>query len=236
MTQRESSNEAGSSSTMGLLVLRALGALLSYPRQEMREALPEIVGVIRSSPLIVPRERDGLLVLIDVLGEGELLAAEERYVDLFDRGRGASLNLFEHLHGEGRDRGGAMVDLKRLYERNGFELATVELPDYLPVVLEYLSCRDLEEAHALLADCAHLMRRIGEALIARASPYAAVLQALLVIAGGKPIDATSVPRARDRDENLDRDWGEQPAFAGEPLSRATNKSVADPPASTADST
>jgi len=215
MTQRESSSGAGFSSTANLLVLRALGALLSYPRQEMREALPEIADVIRASPLIAPRERDGLLVLIGALGEGELLAAEERYVDLFDRGRRASLNLFEHLHGEGRDRGGAMVDLKQLYERNGFELATIELPDYLPVVLEYLSCRDREEAQALLADCAHLTRCIGEALIARASPYAAALQALLVIAGEKPIDAASVPRARDRDENLDRDWGEQPAFAGE---------------------
>lgn len=228
MTRREPSHGSDINATKSLLGLRALGALLSYPRREMREALPEIADAIRVSPLIAPRERDGLLVLIDLLGAGELLAAEERYVDLFDRGRSTSLNLFEHLHGEGRDRGGAMVDLKQLYERNGFELATIELPDYLPVVLEYLSCRDLEEARALLVDCAHLMRRIGEALIARASPYAAVLQALLVIAGEKPIDATAVPRARDRDENLDRDWGEQPAFAGEPPARATKQSPANP--------
>ena len=80
--------------------------------------------------------------------------SEERYVDLFDRGRSLSLHLFEHLHGESRDRGEAMVDLKRIYERAGFDLSARELPDYLPVVLEYLSCREIAEARAMLADCA----------------------------------------------------------------------------------
>jgi nitrate reductase delta subunit len=114
-----------------------------------------------------------------------------------------------------------MVDLKRLYERAGYELSSRELPDYLPVILEYLSCCDLREARALLSDCAHLLKRIGQALIARGSAYAAVLQALLVIAGEAPLDASAVPRATDRAENLDQDWFEQPAFAGEPLASAT---------------
>ena len=128
-----------------MIVLRALGALLSYPREEIRQALPEIADAIRNSPLIGPRERESLFALIDALRTGDLLEAEERYVDLFDRGRATSLHLFEHLHGEARDRGQAMVDLKRLYERAGYELSSRELPDYLPVVLEYLSCRDLQE-------------------------------------------------------------------------------------------
>lgn len=200
-----------------MIVLRALGALLSYPREEVRQALPEIADAIRSSPLIAPRERESLFVLIDALRTGDLLEAEERYVDLFDRGRATSLHLFEHLHGEARDRGQAMVDLKRLYERAGYELSSRELPDYLPVVLEYLSCRDLHETRDLLADCAHILKRIGQALIARGSTYAAVLQALLVITGEAPLDISSVPRVTDRAENLDQDWLEEPAFAGEPL-------------------
>ena len=204
-----------------MIVLRALGALLSYPREEMRQALPEIADAIRASPLIAARERAGLLALIDDLRTRDLLEAEERYVDLFDRGRATSLHLFEHLHGEARDRGQAMVDLKRLYERAGYELSSRELPDYLPVILEYLSCCDLREARALLSDCAHLLKRIGQALIARGSAYAAVLQALLVIAGEAPLDVSAVPRATDRAENLDQDWFEQPAFAGEPLASAT---------------
>lgn len=204
-----------------MIVLRALGALLSYPRDDLRQALSEITDAIRASPLIRARERDGLSVLINELASGDLLTAEERYVELFDRGRATSLNLFEHLHGESRDRGDAMVELKRRYERAGFELATRELPDYLPVVLEYLSCRDIAEAGDVMRDCAHLLRRIDGALIARGSSYAAVLQALLVIAGETPLDPAAVPRTVHRDENLDRDWFEQPAFGGEPLTRGT---------------
>ncbi|MBX6321252.1 MAG: nitrate reductase molybdenum cofactor assembly chaperone, partial [Rhodospirillaceae bacterium] len=201
-----------------MIELRALGALLSYPSPELRSALQEIAGVLDASRLIPAACRGELHTLIDMLAEDELLAAQERYVALFDWGRGTCLNLFEHLHGESRDRGTAMVELKRLYERAGFELATAELPDYLPVVLEYLSCRDLAEARALLGDCAHLLRRIAMALVARRSPYAAVLQTLLAIAGERPVDPAAVPPREGPDEAaLDRDWHERPAFDGEPL-------------------
>jgi nitrate reductase delta subunit len=199
-----------------VIVLRAFSALLSYPRDELVQALPELAGVVRTSPLVAPRERLGLLALIDQLAQGELLEMEERYVELFDRGRATSLNLFEHLHGEGRERGDAMVELKRVYEHAGFELSTRELPDYLPAVLEYLSCRDLAETKAMLSDCAHILKKLAIALMARRSTYAAVLQALLVIAGEEIVDAASVPPAREKPETLDRDWFEEPAFAAAP--------------------
>jgi len=199
-----------------MILFRALSALLSYPSQEMRQALPAVADVIRSTPLVAPDQQRGLLDLIDELGGLDLLTAEERYVDLFDRGRALSLHLFEHLHGESRDRGEAMVELKQLYEKAGFELSARELPDYLPVVLEYLSCRDLAEAREMLADCAHILTTIGRSLVARRSRYAAVLQALIVIAGESPIDVAKVPPVKERTEALDRDWAEQPAFAGAP--------------------
>ncbi len=107
-------------------------------------------------------------------------------------------------------------------------MSSRELPDYLPVVLEYLSCRDLEEARELLGDCAHILRRIGQSLIARGSSYAAVLQALLVIAGEDPINVGAVPRVTARIENLDRDWIEQPAFGGEPLVTAMSAETSSP--------
>ena len=94
-----------------MLLLRAFSALLSYPSEEMRRALPEIVTIIKVAPIVQPRERSDLLELIDELGRGDVLGAEEHYVDLFDRGRALSLHLFEHLHGESRDRGEAMVEL-----------------------------------------------------------------------------------------------------------------------------
>jgi nitrate reductase delta subunit len=199
-----------------VIVFRAFSALLSYPRGELVQALPELADVIRASPLVAPRERKSLLTLIDELAHGELLEMGERYVELFDRGRATALNLFEHLHGEGRDRGDAMVELKRVYERAGFGLSTRELPDYLPVVLEYLSCRDLAETKAMLSDCAHILRKLAGALLARASAYAAVPQALLVIAGEEIVDAASVLPAREKPEALDRDWFEEPAFARAP--------------------
>ncbi len=219
-----------------MIVLRALGALLSYPRDEVWRALPEIAEAIRTSKLITVRQRDDLLALINQLRAVDLLQAEEHYVELFDRGRAMALHLFEHLHGEGRDRGQAMVDLKRLYERAGYELSSRELPDYLPLVLEYLSCRDLHEARELLGDCAHILRRIGQSLIARRSSYGAVLQALLVIAGEEPINVAAVPRVTERIENLDRDWIEQPAFGGEPLVGAMSAEASSPQASLAHNT
>jgi len=199
-----------------MLIFKAFSALLSYPSVEMRQALPEIAEVVGSSALLEARERAGLLDLMDELGEGELLTIEERYVDLFDRGRALSLHLFEHLHGDGRDRGTAMVDLKALYAAAGFELSTSELPDYLPVVLEYLSQRNMAEARDMLADCAHILASIARSLIARQSRYAAVPQALLVIAGEKPVDAAGVKPVHEQPEALDRDWAEQPAFAVAP--------------------
>jgi nitrate reductase delta subunit len=200
-----------------VIELRALSALLSYPTPDLRQALPEVAAAVASSPFIAERERMGIMALIDELGGSDLMAAEAHYVDIFDRGRATSLHLFEHLYGDSRDRGKAMVELKRVYERAGFTLTTSELPDYLPVLLEYLSCRDLAEARDMLSDCAQILRRIAEALIAGDSAYAGVLQALIVIAGEAPVDAVSVSRARHERENLDRDWLEQPAFAGVPL-------------------
>lgn len=196
-----------------MLIFKVFSALLSYPTSEMRQALPEIAEIVRTSRLVGKHERDPLLGLIDEIGQGDLLAAEERYVDLFDRGRALSLHLFEHLHGDGRDRGAAMVELKALYAGAGFELSASELPDYLPVVLEYLSRRDMAEARDMLVDCAHILGSIAHSLIARRSRYAAVIQALLVIAGEKPVDATAVKPVREPTEALDRDWAERPAFA-----------------------
>ncbi len=200
-----------------MIVLRALSGLLSYPTEEMRRALPEIAAAVASSPLLAARERAEIAALIDDLAGGDLLELEERYVDLFDRRRATSLNLFEHLYGDSRERGDAMVDLKRIYGRAGFELTTNELPDYLPILIEYLSCRSIGEARDMLSDCAHILRKIAEALIARESAYAGVLQALIVMAGERPVDPASVRQAQPPREDIDRDWFEEPAFANVPL-------------------
>jgi nitrate reductase delta subunit len=208
-----------------LLLLRALGALLTYPRGELLAALPEIADAIEASPMLPAAERDRLAELIAELRGGDPLLVEERYVQLFDRGRATSLHLFEHVHGESRDRGSAMVDLVAIYERAGLRLAHNELPDYLPVVLEYLSCRDLAEARAMLEDCAHILRGIGEALAQRGSRYAAVPSAVLAAAGLPGLDWSRATEPAPVEPPLDEEWADAPAFAAPEAGRGGDTAV-----------
>ena len=206
----------------GIGVLRALGALLAYPDGRLRDALAEIAEMVRASSLIPAHDRAALLVLIQEIASADPLEAEERYVERFDRGRATSLHLFEHVHGEARDRGQAMVELKALYERAGLHLAANELPDYLPVVLEYLSWRSLSEANELLGECEPILRSIGEALVRHGSRYAAVPAALLGLIGRDGL-ATEAGRRASEPEDLDRSWQEPPAFGPDSPSAAPSR-------------
>jgi nitrate reductase delta subunit len=179
-------------------------------------ALPEIRSIIAADTLLARDDRSRLSALIDELAQVDPLDAQERYVDLFDRGRATSLHLFEHVHGEARDRGQAMVDLNALYARHGLAIAANELPDFLPVVLEYLSTRPPEEVREMLADCAHVLRAVGEALAGHNSRYSAVLGALLTVAGEHALDFQSKRRGT-RVENapgIDEEWVDEPVIFG----------------------
>ncbi|MCC6379750.1 MAG: nitrate reductase molybdenum cofactor assembly chaperone [Burkholderiales bacterium] len=196
--------------------LRALGALLTYPGPELRAALPEIGSGLAGARHLPRASRERLARLVAWMLATDGLDLEGAYVAQFDRGRATSLNLFEHVHGDTRDRGPAMVELKEIYARAGFGLATRELPDFLPVVLEYLSCRGRDEARAMLGDCAHVLRNVGETLRRRDSAYAAVFDALLAVAGEPGIDfdaPVEEPDAGKPEASIDEDWAEVPAFA-----------------------
>jgi nitrate reductase delta subunit len=158
--------------------LKALSALLNYPSAELVAARREIEGAILSEGLVAPEVAEALGPLFADFATLDLLELQERYVDLFDKTRRLSLHLFEHVHGEGRDRGQAMVDLASLYEKAGLHLTARELPDYLPAFLEYASTLALDEARALVADTAHILARLEERLEKRGSPYAAVIAAI----------------------------------------------------------
>ena len=196
--------------------LKALAALLTYPEPALLEALPDIRAIVVAEKLLGPDDETRLAALIDELAAADPLDAQERYVELFDRGRATSLHLFEHLHGEARDRGQAMVDLNALYARHGLAIAANELPDYLPAVLEYLSMRPLEEVRQMLGDCAHVLRAVGEALAGHASRYSAVLGALLTIAKEQAFDFHPKPlESRGADApGLDEEWVDQPVIFG----------------------
>ncbi|MBU6445012.1 MAG: nitrate reductase molybdenum cofactor assembly chaperone [Alphaproteobacteria bacterium] len=164
--------------------LKALSLLLSYPSHELQAAMAEIGGVLAAESRLTAQARRELRQLVEGLRDDDIYALQERYVALFDRSRALSLNLFEHVHGESRDRGGAMVSLLETYRAGGFEPASWELPDHLPVLLEFLSTRPEQEARDTLADAAHIFDALAARLGRRTSPYAAVLAALLQLAGG----------------------------------------------------
>lgn len=195
-----------------MITLKALGALLAYPGEDLMEALPEIRRLLADEPLLSAAAKRDLAQLGAALEQADPLEAQEAYVALFDRGRATSLHLFEHVHGESRDRGQAMVDLAALYRKAGLRLAGNELPDYLPAVLEYLSLRPPAEVREMLGDCAHILRALGRSLRDRASPYFAVPAALLEIAGEDGLGDGAGP-AEDS-KSLDEHWAEEPVIFG----------------------
>jgi nitrate reductase molybdenum cofactor assembly chaperone NarJ/NarW len=171
--------------------LKALSLTLSYPSVDLQEAMPEIGAILGADPRIAPDTRAALRALADGLAQGDLFDVQESYVMLFDRSRTLSLNLFEHVHGESRDRGGAMVSLIETYREGGFEPATTELPDHLPVLLEFLSTRPFAEAQETLADAAHIFDALVTRLVRRESGYGAAFAALSQLAGAQS-DADAV--------------------------------------------
>ena len=189
--------------------LRVLAALLSYPDGTMRGHLPEMRDILRDERALTDARRAELDALIDVLARADQLEVEADYVELFDRGRGTSLHLFEHVHGDSRERGPAMIDLAQTYEKAGLYLALGELPDYLPAVLEFVSTQPPREAAAFLGEMAHIFTAIFSALRGRTSPYASVLGALIELAGEK---AEAIPLTAE--PTIDESWIEPPVFDG----------------------
>jgi len=169
-----------------ILTLKALSALLSYPQEETRAAVLQMRDALDREQLCVGQTRRALDALLDEFAEGDLYELQERYVELFDRSRSLSLHIFEHVHGESRDRGQAMIDLKALYEKEGMEIAANELPDFLPLFLEYCATRPLASARELLSQPAHVFAALAERLRKRGSPYEAVIRGILAIAAAEP--------------------------------------------------
>ena len=190
---------------------RALARLLGYPDATVRECLPEIRAALAGEERLGTARRVALYALIDELDVDDLLGVEARYVHTFDRGRAASLHLFEHVHGDSRERGQAMVDLQSTYAQAGLQLCANELPDFLPLALEFASSQPGPTADAFVAEFEHILNKIHTVLAERRSPYAHVLAAALEIAG-EALETT----ATESEEPLDAAWEEPPAFDGCP--------------------
>jgi len=202
------------------LTYRALSRLLSYPETELQTDAQSCVDVIREEGLIRSPIVRALSKLADHVSSVDLYDAQSAYVDLFDRTRSVSLHLYEHVHGESRERGPAMVGLVELYKSHGLEMEVSDLPDYLPVFLEFLSIVPDQEAASLIGEAAHVLEAIAERLKKRKSPYRAIFGALLAVSD-KPANKDAVASLlsiEDDDptdlEALDQAWEEEPITFG----------------------
>ncbi|MFT4174504.1 MAG: nitrate reductase molybdenum cofactor assembly chaperone [Rhodocyclaceae bacterium] len=185
------------SSTSSTLHFRVLSALLQYPEQALIDALPECEAVLDEAAM-----RARLAPVLAHLAGASLVTVQEAYVDTFDRGRKYSLHLFEHLHGESRERGPALVDLMQAYQREGFDIDANELPDYLPLFLEFLGSVPAAVAQSFLDEAIHIIGALGERLRAAASPYACVFDLLVSLASIAP-QPLQQPPVRDMDEAME---------------------------------
>ncbi len=139
------------------LTLRVLAHLLGYPDAELRTHLDELGTALRQEQALSAARQTELDALLQRLARRDALDTEAEFVELFDRGRGTALHLFEHVHGDSRDRGPAMVDLVKTYEAAGLFLGEGELPDHLSVVLEYASTQPPAAARDFLREISHIL-------------------------------------------------------------------------------
>ena len=191
------------------LTLRVLAHLLRYPDTEFRAHTGEMQAALKAEAALPASRLAELDTLLRQLGSRPALDVESDYVELFDRGRRTALHLFEHVHGDSRDRGPAMIDLIQTYEKGGLYLGPAELPDHLSVVLEFASTQPPPQAREFLGEIAHIVRVIFSALLGRKSPYASVLAAVLELAGEKAEPVAVAP-----EPEIDESWAEPAVFGG----------------------
>ena len=192
------------------LPLRALSRLLQYPDLELMEHLPEVAAALYEMPKLSKKVHLGLMEFVNNLEASDLMGSQENYVECFDRGRATSLHLFEHVHGDSRERGQAMVDLLQTYKEGGLQLSANELPDHLSIILEFASTLPLDQAKQFVGEMAHILNAVYSTLVARNNRYALLIAAAIEFSGEK----FKVVELKIEEESMDEEWAEPPAFGG----------------------
>lgn len=195
-------------------ILTVLARLLDYPTAELQDFRQELITLIREERNLSKDQRAQLVAFTEYLCTANLLDVQENYVGLFDRGRALSLLLFEHVHGESRDRGQAMVDLLAEYEQAGLLLNARELPDHLPLFLEFLSTREAAEARQWLESVNHILALLSERLKQRDSDYHLLFDSLLTICAAdvdrrELAEKVAAEQPDHTPEALDQVWEEE---------------------------
>lgn len=203
------------------LTLRAMSLLLGYPSADLQEHAGEIREALLREGVLPAEALDRLEPLLRSFETEDLLDLQAAYSELFDRSRSLSLHMFEHIHGDSRERGQAMIDLGQQYIARGFIMTKAELPDFIPIFLEFLSCVESGEAREWLSEPAHVLTVLEERLLERESPYAAIFHALVALPAARPApEAVAELRTRlsgEAEKSIDEDWEEAPVNFGAPV-------------------
>ncbi|GJE69459.1 nitrate reductase molybdenum cofactor assembly chaperone [Methylorubrum podarium] len=209
--------------------LRALSALIAYPSEDLQAHIGPVREALYREAELPPEALARLDPLFDAFASQDLFELQVHYCELFDSSRALSLHLFEHVHGDGRQRGQAMIDLGQTYLARGFMMREAELPDYLPMFLEFLSILPQDEAEEWLAQPTHVLATLEQRLIERETYYAAVLHNLLHLAKRRPSSGAvqDLPDYRDpaTPDEIDRAWEDAPIDFRAPLGEATQPST-----------
>lgn len=205
-----------------MLILKVISRLLDYPSEALFEAADELVAVVNNAPELSPKHRVQLVEFIRTLTARDLYDAQESYDLLFDRGRALSLLLFEHVHGESRDRGQAMVDLMGVYKSKGFEVDSEQLPDYIPLYLEFLSEQEADFIQEWLGDVCHLLAMLSERLKERDCSYSMLFETLIDISGYQVdreeiVETVSKEERDDTVEAIDKEWEDKEIRFDDPV-------------------
>lgn len=216
-----------------MILLNLLSHLLDYPQHSVYTHELEIRDIIAEADLDRELKRK-LERFLNVYTAMPLLEWQAEYDGLFERGRSLGLWLFEHVHGESRDRGQAMVDLTAKYREAGLEIAERQLPDYIPMFLEFLATQGDDNARLWLREVEHILALLQCRLESRNSPYAALFETLLAVANSE-LDLTAARKQvanEERDDTrkaIDKEWQEEEVtFGADSLDASCAKSVRKP--------
>lgn len=214
-------------------ILSVISRLIDYPDEQILANEQAMINVIEEAGLEPPLEEK----LIDFLENNlskELMEWQSEYDGLFERGRSLGLWLFEHVHGESRDRGQAMVDLVNVYRQAGLEISQHELPDYIPLFLEFLATQGEDNAIQWLKDVEHVLGLLLCRLEKRGSDYVALFETLLTIAGSQvELDTfrnqVAEEKRDDTAQAIDKEWEEEEVtFGADSLDKACDSATRRP--------
>lgn len=165
---------------------KILSLLLTYPDAEISGFLPEALKELEKEALVPAVTIEKLHEFADHFSKMDLIDWQAEYVQLFDQSRNVSLYLFEHVKGDSRDRGQAMTDLLEFYRENGLEPSGIELPDHLPVFLEFLSTLPAAEASEVLAGPISIINSIYKILCKKDNMYRYPMEAIISLSSDQP--------------------------------------------------